>query len=83
MVGLSSQTYGAQRVDELAPTPLLLVHGERDQNLSPECSRNIYDWAGEPKDLVIYPDNGPFLRECHDELFALLKTWILDKLGNS
>lgn len=83
VVGLSSQTYGAQRVGELAPKPLLLVHGERDRNLSPDCSRNIYAWAGEPKELVIYPDNGHFLRECHDELFALLKGWLLDKLGNS
>ena len=80
VVGLSSQTVGAQRVGELAPTPLLLVHGERDQNLSPDCSRNIYAWAGEPKELVIYPDNGHFLRECHDEMFALLKGWLLDKL---
>lgn len=81
VVGLSSQTYGAQRVGELAPKPLLLVHGERDRNLSPDCSRNIYDWAGEPKELVIYPDNGHFLRECHDELFTMLKTWLLEKLG--
>ncbi len=80
VVGLSSQTYGAQRVGELAPKSLLLIHGERDQNLSPDCSRNIYAWAGEPKELVIYPDNGHFLRECHDELFALLKRWLLDKL---
>ena len=80
VVGLSSQTYGAQRVAELAPKPLLLIHGERDRNLSPDCSRNIYAWAGEPKELVIYPDNGHFLRECHDELFTLLKGWLLDKL---
>ncbi len=82
VVGLSSQTLGAQRVGELAPKPLLLVHGERDRNLSPDCSRNIYDWAGEPKELVIYADNGHFLRECHDELFALLKEWLLDKLND-
>ncbi len=82
VVGVSSQTYGAQRVGELAPKPLLLVHGERDRNLSPDCSRHIYAWAGEPKELVIYPDNGHFLRECYDELFTLLKGWVLDKLGN-
>jgi len=83
VAGLSSQTHGAQRVSELSPTPLLLVHGERDRNLSPDCSRNIYSWAREPKELVIYPDNGHFLRKCHDELFTLLKTWLLDKLGNA
>ncbi len=80
VVGLSSQTVGAQRVGELAPTPLLLVHGERDRRLSPDCSRNIYDWADDPKELVIYPDNGHSLRECHEELFTLLKKWLLVKL---
>ena len=80
VVGLSSQTFGAQGVAQLAPRPLLLVHGERDRNLSVECSRHIYEWAGEPKELVIYEDNGHFLRECHDELRALLKRWLVEKL---
>ena len=80
VVGLSSQTYGAHPVDRLSPKPLLLVHGERDQNLPADCSRQIYQWAGEPKELVIYKDNGHFLRECHDELHDLLKNWLVDKL---
>ncbi|HEY41878.1 MAG TPA: alpha/beta hydrolase [Dehalococcoidia bacterium] len=80
VVGLSSQTYGAHPVDRLSPKPLLLVHGERDQNLSVECSRQIYQWAGEPKELVIYEDNGHFLRECHNELHDLLKDWLVSKL---
>ena len=80
VVGLSSQTYGAHPVDRLSPRPLLLVHGERDQNLSVDCSRLIYQWAGEPKELVIYKDNGHFLRECHDELHDLLKNWLVNKL---
>ena len=80
VVGLSSQTYGAHPVDRLSPKPLLLVHGERDQNLSADCSRQIYQWAGEPKELVIYKDNGHFLRECHDELRDLLKGWLVNKL---
>ena len=80
IVGLSSQTCGAHPVDRLSPKPLLLVHGERDQNLSADCSRQIYMWAGEPKELVIYKDNGHFLRECHDELHGLLKNWLVSKL---
>jgi hypothetical protein len=80
VVGLSSQTYGAHPVNRLTPRPLLLVHGERDQNLSADCSRQIYQWAGEPKELVIYKDNGHFLRECHNELHDLLKDWLVSKL---
>ena len=81
VVGLSSQTLGAQRVNELSPRPLLLIHGERDRNLSVRCSENIYEWANEPKELVIYKGCGHFLRECHQELHDLLKDWLVDKLG--
>ena len=81
VVGLSSQTYGASEVARLAPKPLLLVHGERDRNLPADCSRHIYARAGEPKKLIIYPNNGHFLRECHDELRKLLRGWLVEKLG--
>lgn len=81
VVGLSSQTFGAQAVAQLSPRPLLLVHGERDRNLPAECSEHIYRWALEPKELVIYQGSGHFLRECHDELHTLLKGWLIDKVG--
>ena len=80
VIGLSSQTYGAHPVDKLSPRPLLLIHGERDRNLPADCSRQIYQWAKEPKELVIYPNNGHFLRESHEELRNLLKGWLVDKL---
>jgi len=81
VVGLSSQTYGAQDVADLAPKPLLLIHGSRDRNLSVECSELIHEWANEPKELVIYQGSGHFLRECHDELHDLLRDWLRGKLG--
>lgn len=81
VVGLSSQTYGATGVEQLSPKPLLLIHGERDRNLPADCSRHIYQWAGEPKELVIYKNNGHFLRECHEELKDLLKRWLVEKVG--
>lgn len=81
VVGLSSQTYGATGVEQLAPKPLLLIHGERDRNLSVDCSRHIYQWAREPKELIIYRNNGHFLRECHEELKTLLKKWLVEKVG--
>ena len=83
VVGLSSQTYGAQGVARVAPKPLLLIHGKRDRNLPVQCSEMIYEWAGEPKELVIYQDSGHFLRECHDELHDLLKRWLVEKVGRA
>jgi len=80
VVGLSSQTYGARWVDRLPPRPLLLIHGERDRNLPARCSQDIYEWADEPKELVIYKGCGHFLRECHQELHDLLKNWLVEKL---
>lgn len=81
VVGLSSQTYGAQDVAKLAPKPLLLIHGERDRNLPVKCSHLIHEWANDPKELVIYEDSGHFLRECHEELHDLLKGWLVEKVG--
>jgi alpha/beta superfamily hydrolase len=81
VVGLASQTYGAQQVAELSPRPLLLIHGERDRNLSVNCSKYIYQWAGEPKELYILKNNGHFLREAHKELLTQIRKWLKDKLG--
>ncbi|MDY6918100.1 MAG: alpha/beta hydrolase [Chloroflexota bacterium] len=81
VVTLSSQTYGADGVAGVAPRPLLLIHGSRDRNLPVECSELLYEWAREPKELVIYQGSGHFLRECHDELHNLLKDWLVDKTG--
>jgi alpha/beta superfamily hydrolase len=80
VIGVSSQTYGAHEVAKLASRPLLLIHGQRDRNLSVRCSRLIYEWAKEPKELVIYKGCGHFLRECHQELHDLLRSWLIDKL---
>lgn len=81
VVGLSSQTYGAQLVDRLSPKPLLLIHGQRDRNLPVKCSHLIYEWAKEPRELVIYEGSGHFLRECHQEVHDLLKRWLVEKVG--
>jgi fermentation-respiration switch protein FrsA (DUF1100 family) len=80
VVGLSSQTYGTQRVSELPPKPLLLIHGDRDRNLPVRSSWHIFERAKEPKEIVIYKGSGHFLRECHQELYELLRSWLIDKL---
>ena len=80
VVALSSQTYGARNAGLVSPRPLLLVHGEEDQHLSPDSSRAIYQWAKEPKELVLYPGARHGLRQCKDELHDLLKGWLVQKL---
>ena len=78
VVGLASQTFGAQNVSLLSPRPLLLIHGERDRNLPSHCSELIYKWAKEPKKLIMLKNNGHFLREAHHELIPLLKRWLIN-----
>src|SRR5206468_66816 len=40
-------------VDRIAPRPLLLIHGEKNELHSPEESRDLYARAREPKRLVL------------------------------
>ena len=80
VAALSSQTAGAQLAHLVAPRPLLLVHGEADTRLLPDCSQMIYEWAHEPKELVLYPGVGHSLNECREELDALLLRWLPEKL---
>lgn len=72
---LATQTAGAQRVAELAPTPLLLVHGLDDVRLSPDCSRLLHSMAGEPKELVLLEGATHSLRQRHPEVRACLVEW--------
>ena len=82
VVALSSQTLGARDVADVSPRPLLLVHGANDRNLPVECSQAIYEWAREPKELVIYHGAGHGLRQCKDEVHELLRGWLTEKLQN-
>ncbi|CAI8016560.1 hypothetical protein GBAR_LOCUS10150 [Geodia barretti] len=76
VVSLSPQTYGANMARLISPRPLLIVHGKADTRLPYSCGQQIYDWADEPKQLVLYEGAEHRLEECRDELGALLTQWI-------
>src|SRR5271170_6905555 len=80
VVALSSQLAGAHVVGELAPKPLLLIHGAADTILSHESSEALYDRAGEPKTIKILPGVGHGLAEAQDEVFALVSDWLMQQL---
>ncbi len=81
VVALSSQTFGARRADKVSPRPLLLAHGGRDTRLPPYCSEQIYSWAKQPKELVLYPGAEHGLMECAEELREMLADWLRNNLG--
>ena len=76
VAALSSQLHGARDVEQLAPRPLLLVHGMEDQVLEATASETIYEWAAEPKRIVLYAGAGHSLVQCQPELYDLLTSWI-------
>ncbi len=81
VAALASQTYGANMAGLLSPKRLLVVHGKSDTRLPFSCGVQIYDWAKEPKQLVLYGGAEHRLQECGDELETLLGQWIPETLN--
>ena len=80
VIAISSQLAGAHTVGELAPKPLLLIHGTADTILSHQCSEMLYERAGEPKTLKLYPGTGHIMIEARKEMTELVSDWLLDKV---
>lgn len=78
---LSSQTAGTGMVEEIAPRPLLVVHGLADEILPATCGRDIHRRAGEPKRLVLYPGCRHGLDACREALDHDLEAWIGEVVG--
>lgn len=84
---VASQSYGADAVEELAPEKsLLLIHGTADRVLPYEIARNLYARAGEPKELVLYPDDNHGMQghrsEMLEKLYQYSGSLLLDGSGS-
>jgi fermentation-respiration switch protein FrsA (DUF1100 family) len=80
VVAVSSQLAGAHVVGELAPKPLLLIHGTADTILPDESSRMLYERAREPKKLKLIEGADHRLSGRGDELFTLVQGWLESRL---
>jgi alpha-beta hydrolase superfamily lysophospholipase len=80
VIAISSQLAGGHTVGELAPKPLLLIHGMADAILSHQCSEMLYERAGEPKTMKLYPGAGHLMIECRKEMTELVSQWLLEKV---
>jgi hypothetical protein len=76
VAALSSQTRGTEAAASLSPRPLLVVHGTADEVLPDACSRDIYERARQPKELVLYPGCRHGLDECREKLDRDLTGWL-------
>ena len=76
VAALSSQLQGADDIAELSPRPVLLLHGSSDRVRSEIGSRQLYDLAGDPKDLLVYEGCGHNLDECREQVDKDLFEWL-------
>jgi hypothetical protein len=79
VVMLSTQSAGCEDGAALGDTPLLLLHGDRDEILPPDTSAVVRSIVGHGE-LVILPGAGHLLNEAHDELRDRLMSWIPEHL---
>jgi pimeloyl-ACP methyl ester carboxylesterase len=80
VVGLATQSAGCEVAHGLAGRPLLLVHGDADELLPPECSLVVRELAGDGE-VVVVPGGGHLLREAGDVLRERLPEWIRSRLA--
>jgi hypothetical protein len=81
VVPMSTQTYGTGLAARVAPRPMLLIHGLADEILPADCSRQVYERAGEPRELVLLPGARHGLDEAREEVLELLVRWLSRQLS--
>lgn len=80
IAAISSQLDGAQNVAQLPPRPLLLIHGTADAVIPDESSRLIFERAGDPKTLKLFPGADHVLTQVGEELHDLVREWLIEKV---
>ncbi|MBO0860912.1 MAG: alpha/beta hydrolase [Chloracidobacterium sp.] len=51
---IACQNFGAEIASDLSPKSLLIMHGTDDMQTPDQCSRDLYNRARQPKELVLY-----------------------------
>jgi len=65
----------AEAAPLITPTPVLIVHGDRDIYFPPEHGQQLYDAAREPKELWLLPGFGHAERWTDDALTDRIAGW--------
>jgi alpha/beta superfamily hydrolase len=80
VASLAAQRYGTFEVEELG-RPLLLIHGTEDEVLDHAASEDIHQRAREPKRLVLLEGAGHGFAGQAQEVYDLLREFILEHAG--
>lgn len=65
----------------IAPTPLLIVHGDQDLFFPVDHAQQIYEAAGDPKELWIVPGFGHAERHADEALVDRIGRWVAQAVG--
>ena len=66
----------AEAAAQIAPVPLLIVHGDKDHYFPPEHARQLYLAAREPKEFWLLPGMGHAEAACSAELVDRIGAWV-------
>jgi pimeloyl-ACP methyl ester carboxylesterase len=75
VVTFATQSAGCEVAGRLAPRPLLLFHGERDEILPVEASTVVREIAG-TGELIVLPNDGHLLARSGDVIEERLREWL-------
>jgi predicted alpha/beta hydrolase family esterase len=82
VVTFATQSAGCEVAGGLAPRPLLMFHGERDEILPVEASMVVREIAG-AGELVVLPNDGHLLGRSGDVMEERLREWLPSVLGSA
>jgi pimeloyl-ACP methyl ester carboxylesterase len=68
----------AEAAARISPTPVLIVHGDKDLFFPPEHARQLYAGAREPKELWLIPGFGHAERATDDDLADRIAAWVAE-----
>lgn len=68
----------ADAAERIAPTPVLIVHGDKDPFFPADHARQLYAAAREPKELWLIPGFGHAERATDDSLVDRIAAWVAE-----
>lgn len=83
VVTLATQCFGADAVAQLPEgCSVLLMHGEKDNILPFQCSKQTYEVARNPKELILYVDDGHNLDESYEQVYDDIYDWLIAEFSS-
>jgi len=74
-----SEVYSGGWVEKLSPRPILIIHGDEDDVVSQTSAWNLYERAGDPKEILIVNGAGHRIR-ISDEAMDHALNWMKSRM---